>query len=105
DQALRRALRVLSKSGAGRAEVMTLAARNEKTRWRLEFARLPSVEERRSAAVNKLLLRAYQGYRKAYLEDLNHYWSGLAALQLAVVLLDLSALAAWSSLFANDRAA
>jgi hypothetical protein len=105
DQAIQRALRALSSSGRRRAEVMTLAARNEKTRWRLEFAHLPSVEERRSAAVNKLLLRAYQGYRKAYLEDLNHYWSGLAALQMGVVLLDLSALAAWSSLFANDRAA
>ncbi len=105
DQAIQRALRVLSKSGTRRAQVLALEARNEKTRWRLEFEHLPSVDERRSAAVNRSLLRAYQGYRKAYLEDLNHYWSGLAALQLGVVLLDLSALAGWSSLFANDRAA
>jgi len=105
DQAIQRALRVLTKSGTRRAEVLTLEARNEKTRWRLEFEHLPSVDERRSAAVNRSLLRAYQGYRKAYLEDLNHHWSGLAALQMGVVLLDLSALAGWSALFTNDRAA
>ena len=105
DQAIERALRGLSKTGARKAEVLALQARNEKTRWRLEFEHLASVDERRSAAVHKALLRAYRGYRNAYLEDLNHYWSGLAALQAGVILLELSALDTWSALFKNARAA
>src|SRR5262245_50054792 len=60
---------------------LTLEGRNEKTLWRLEWDQLDNVAKRRSAATNRMLRKAYEAYRKAYPFDLNHYWSGLAALQ------------------------
>src|SRR5262245_40819136 len=45
--------------------------------------------KRRSAATNRMLRKAYEAYRKAYLFDLNHYWSGLAALQQGTITLEL----------------
>ncbi len=53
-----------------------MEGRNEKTLWRLEWDKLDNVVERRSAATNRRLRKAYEAYRTAYLFDLNHYWSG-----------------------------
>src|SRR4051794_395925 len=82
-----------------RAEALALEGRNAKTRWRLEFEGLPDLAVRRERATNRTLLKAYEAYRAAYLGDLNHYWSGLAALQMGTVALDLSREAAWEDAF------
>ena len=84
-----------------RVEALTLEGRNEKTLWRLEWDKLDNVAERRAAATNKMLRRAYEAYRKAYLFDLNHYWSGLAALQQGTITLDLSNEEIWQDTFDN----
>ena len=89
-------------SAAQRAEALALQGRNQKTRWRLSFEELQDVGERRRRATNRVLLRAYEAYREAYLVDLNHYWSGLAALQMGTVALDLSREEAWSDAFDDD---
>ena len=84
-----------------RVEALTLEGRNEKTLWRLEWDKLNNVAERRGAAINRMLRRAYEAYRKAYLFDLNHYWSGLAALQQGTITLDLSNEEMWQDTFDN----
>ena len=73
-----------------RLEALGLKARNLKTRWRMGFEDLEEQAMRRSAAFNGLLKECYDAYREAFYADLNHYWSGLAALQMAVILVDLS---------------
>jgi hypothetical protein len=60
---------------------------------------LDSVPTRRSAATNRGLRKAYEAYRKAYLFDLNHYWSGLAALQQGTIVLELSKEEMWQDTF------
>ena len=45
--------------------------------------------------------QAYEAYRKAYLFDLNHYWSGLAALQQGTITLELSIEETWQDTFDN----
>jgi hypothetical protein len=80
---------------------LTLEGRNEKTLWRLEWDQLDTVAKRRSAATNRMLRKAYEAYRKAYLFDLNHYWSGLAALQQGTITLELSIEEMWQDTFDN----
>jgi hypothetical protein len=84
-----------------RAEANALQARNLKTLWRLGFEGLPDLARRRETATNRTLLRTYEAYRKAYLGDLNHYWSGLAALQQGTVALELSTEEVWQDIFDN----
>ena len=48
-----------------------------------------------------MLRKAYEAYRKAFLFDLNHYWSGLAALQQGTIALDLSKEEMWQDTFDN----
>jgi tetratricopeptide (TPR) repeat protein len=84
-----------------RVEALTLEGRNEKTLWRLEWDKLDNVAERRGAATNRMLRKAYEAYRKAYLFDLNHYWSGLAALQQGTITLELSNEEMWQDTFDN----
>ena len=99
DHAIARVLDSERASAGQRAEALALEGRNAKTRWRLEFEALPDVPRRRERATNRNLLRAYEAYRAAYLVDLNHYWSGLAALQMGTVAQDLSREAAWQDAF------
>jgi hypothetical protein len=82
-----------------RVEALTLEGRNEKTLWRLEWDKFDNVTERRGAATNRMLRAAYEAYRKAYLFDLNHYWSGLAALQQGTITLELSNEEIWQDTF------
>ena len=84
-----------------RVEALTLEGRNEKTLWRLEWDQLDNVAERRGAATNRMLRKAYETYRKAYLFDLNHYYSGLAALQQGTITLELSKEDMWQDTFDN----
>jgi len=84
-----------------RVEALTLEGRNEKTLWRLEWDKLDNVAERRGAATNRMLRKAYEAYRKAYFFDLNHYWSGLAALQQGIITLELSNEEIWQDAFDN----
>jgi hypothetical protein len=85
-----------------RVEALALRGRNEKTRWREQFEKLTTVQERRSTATSEMLRSSYSGYADAFRENLNHFWSGVAALQMGVVFLDLTKDEGWTSSFAND---
>src|SRR5262249_20114431 len=76
--AIARASRIDKLSASQRAEANALRARNLKTLWRLDFEAQAELAKRRETATNRALREAYEAYRRAYLGDLNHYWSGLA---------------------------
>lgn len=88
-----------------RAEALALNGRNLKTLWRLDFDTLASVADRRRKATNRNLVRSYEMYRKAYLADLNHFYSGLAALQMGVIAQELSADPTWQNAFEDNEQA
>jgi hypothetical protein len=85
-----------------RAEALALRGRNLKTLWRLDFESLDAVAERREKATNRNLLGSYEAYRKAYMVDLNHFYSGLAALQMGVVAQELALDPAWEDAFEDS---
>ena len=88
-----------------RAEALALHGRNLKTLWRLDFEALGSVVERREKATNRNLVGSYEAYRKAYMVDLNHFYSGLTALQMGVIAQDLARDAAWEDAFEDTEQA
>lgn len=91
EQAIKRVLDRKDITVQNRAEARALQGRNQKTRWRHGFENLPSVEERRRAAMSGGALHAcYEAYRNAFYEDLNHFYSGINALQMGTTFLDLS---------------
>jgi hypothetical protein len=107
DQAIERVLASQDVTSTDRVEALALKGRNQKTQWRLEFEDLQSVAERRQAAMNQALREAYEAYRAAFYQDLNHFWSGLAALQMGTIFLDLSEGGddLWKSTFDDDARA
>jgi hypothetical protein len=102
DHAIERVLKGESTTRKQLAEALALKGRNQKTRWRLEYEGRETTEERRKAAMSRLLLRSYEAYRDAYFEDLNHFYSGLNALQMGTVLVDLAAEPRWYDAFESD---
>jgi len=105
DQAIKRVIDGKEAGREQRVEALTLAGRNQKTRWRLQFDHLATTEERRDAAMSRALIRSHEDYRKAFLQDLNHFYAGLAALQMGTILLDLSKGKTWYDAFDNDSEA
>lgn len=100
--AIARVLRIDKLSTGQRAEANALRARNLKTLWRLDFEAQAELAKRRETATNRALREAYEAYRRAYLGDLNHYWSGLAALQQGTIALALSDGNVWEDAFDNS---
>jgi hypothetical protein len=94
------------RSTAGqRAEALALQGRNLKTLWRLDFEALDKVADRRQMATNRNLLGSYETYRKAYLVDLNHFYSGLAALQMGIIAQELALDPTWEDAFEDSEQA
>jgi hypothetical protein len=102
NQAIARVLNNEKASASDRAEARALKGRNLKTLWRLQWEPLPTLAERRQKAIKRILRESYAAYLDAYLFDLNHYWSGLAALQLGTLMLELATEPSWRAVFKNQ---
>jgi tetratricopeptide (TPR) repeat protein len=105
DQAIKRVLANERVSWADRTEALSLMGRNAKTRWRMEFEAIQDIAGRRKAATNRQLIAAYDGYRRAYSGDLDHFWSGLAALQMCAIAKNLANEEQWEDSFDSEREA
>jgi hypothetical protein len=106
DQAIERVLKSSEAVSGQRVEALALQGRNKKTRWRADVESRKTVADRRSVAMNRLLRESFKAYRGAFREDLNHYWSGLAALQMGNIFHELSGQGeSWKNTFDdNDEA-
>jgi len=106
DQAVKRMLANPDVRGPERAELGSLAASNMKQRWMQEWSPVEDLEARREAAFRSTWLRrSYETYDSAFAEDRNHFYSGLNALALLVVLLELRKdhTEAWTAMFDTDE--
>lgn len=103
DQATGRALANPLLGNSQRAEAFAVLGRNQKSLWRREFSAETGLKSRRKAATNHRLIESYKKYRDAFLIDLNHYWSGLAALQMNAIARDLSKDDIWQKSFMNPN--
>ena len=90
-----------------RAEARALAASNLKARWIAAWRALPETDRPRAALRSPLLHQALTAYHEAFLEDLDHYYSGINALALHTIVLDLARRvpAAWEVRFATEAEA
>jgi hypothetical protein len=106
DRAIDRVLGNSKATRAHRAEALSLKGRNQKTRWHSGLRALDTREQRREHALTRTFLGCYEAYYEALLQDLNHFYPGLNALQMATILLDLSKdEEAWYDIFDTDEKA
>jgi hypothetical protein len=96
DQALRRVLVHKETTPRERAEAYTLLGRNAKTRWIEDWqgaggAQQPPEKWRESALRSRYLQESYEACAKGFNEDLNHFYSGLNALAMLKVMIELAA--------------
>ena len=93
---------------AERAEAFALIGRNLKSRWRETWEKLDRDKRPATALRSSLLLQSYEAYLRAFRQDLNHFYSGLNALFMLTIVLELAEKLpeAWSGRFAGgDEAA
>ena len=92
------------------AEAHALLGSNEKERWIKEWDQCSgedesSVSQRRTLALRSAFLRkAWQRYADGFAEDLNHYYSGLNALAMLTIRVELARLMpeVWTEAFEDD---
>jgi hypothetical protein len=106
DHAIERILNNPRTNQTDRIEALALKGRNQKTRWRLGFLSEKNIRDRRLCAMSRELCNAHEAYWEAFERDLNHYYSGVNALQLGKIFMDLTANdEAWMSIFSDDEEA
>ena len=103
EQALERAARPnQTGSDKDRAEIYALMARNNKTLWESKWSKKKDLGQRQKAAlISPHLERSFELYKKGFVEDRNHFYSGLNALAMGTILLELAAIHAndWENNF------
>jgi hypothetical protein len=107
DQAVARVLENRAIRGAERAEFQSLLASNATTRWLQEWEGRESDARPEAALRSPRLEVAHQTYGDGFAADRNHFYSGLNALALLTVQLELarSLPDVWSERFETDEAA
>jgi hypothetical protein len=91
DQAVERALQNHEISANGRAEIRTLMGRNTKNRWEQSWANLTTVDAAQKAALaSQYLENSFDLCRAGFIEDRNHFYSGLNALAMVTMLTELA---------------
>lgn len=104
DRALRRVLEDGRATQAERAEAHSLLGRNLKEKWKAVWIDLPAAERRAAALRSPFLMQSYEEYKKGFLEDLNHYYSGINALGLLTTMTTLATAMpdVWNDSFADE---
>ena len=108
DEAVERVLVNPEVRGPQRAELESLRASNRKTRWINEWTSVDDGSERAQRALRSAWSGdAYERYWAAFAYDRNHVYSGLNALAMVSVLLDLGERLpdVWASRYDSDEAA
>jgi tetratricopeptide (TPR) repeat protein len=88
-----------------RAEVHSLMGRNLKEKWKADWIKLPADKRKAAALRSPLLKQSYDEYKKGFMEDLNHYYSGINALALLTTMTTLAQALpeVWNESFEDDE--
>jgi tetratricopeptide (TPR) repeat protein len=90
EEALLRVVDHRDTSARDRAEAWSLLGRNLKTRWRDGWKELGAESRRLRALDSPLLMQSYDAYCRGFRQDLNHFYSGLNALAMLTVAIELA---------------
>jgi len=103
NQAIRQVMSAKRTTLEQQAEALALEGRNMKSLWRARLEGAADVDAARQQALDARALKSYESYRRAFYRDLNAFYPGLAALQMAHILRLLADLPGWRNLFKGDR--
>jgi hypothetical protein len=106
EQAANRALKSSNLSDWDSAETYSLIASNNKTQWHGELESKSDLAERqRSALASPFLEQSYEFYRKGFERHRSHYYSGLNAVAMLLIQIELAKLHPdqWALEFKNER--
>jgi hypothetical protein len=91
DQAVERALENKEISAAGRAEIRALMGRNAKNQWEESWSGLSDENAAQKVALTSPHLeKSFELYRAGFIEDRNHFYSGLNALAMVTMMVELA---------------
>jgi len=91
DQALERALQNRGISSWDRAEIRALMARNAKALWEADWRDLQELTDiQKEALASPYLEKSCDLYRQGFVEDRNHFYSGLNALAMVTIRVKLA---------------
>ena len=91
DQAVERALQNREISPPQRAEIRALMGRNAKNQWERSWANLNGTDAvQRAALASPYLEKSLDLYRAGFVEDRNHFYSGLNALAMVTMMTELA---------------
>ncbi|MEA2488786.1 MAG: hypothetical protein QOH21_578 [Acidobacteriota bacterium] len=91
DNAIDRVLSHPRATKTERSEALALRGRNAKSQWLASWRELPSVEQKRDAALTSpFLAEACDAYHQAFLLDLHNFYPGLNALACALLIVQLA---------------
>jgi hypothetical protein len=91
DQAVERALQNKEISARDRAEVLALMGRNAKTQWEQSWATATDADAaQKTALASPYLEKSFDLYREGFIADRNHFYSGLNALAMVIMLTELA---------------
>lgn len=90
DQAIKRVLERTDTSGQDRAEAFSLMARNAKANWRSQWKDVAPEKQREEALRSRYLEESLKAYTDGFDEALNHFYSGLNALGMLKIQIELA---------------
>jgi Tetratricopeptide Repeats-Sensor len=108
DEAVERVVGNPDVRGPERAELESLRASNQKTRWAAEWMNVDDIGQRAQRALRSPWVEStYDAYWTAFASDRNHFYSGLNALAMVAILLDLAQRFPdpWSARYDSDEEA
>jgi tetratricopeptide (TPR) repeat protein len=102
--ALQRVLKNRSASSFERAEARSLIGRNLKEQWKADWVDMPPEKRKAASLRSPFLKQSFDEYRKGFIEDLNHFYSGINALAMVRVMTDLATAMPeiWNESFEDD---
>src|SRR5215208_176678 len=105
DLALKRVLGDMSTTEKERAEGHSLIASNSKGKWRSEWIDLPAGQRQPTALRSPFLEQSYNEYKKGFIEDLDHFYSGINALGMLTIMVELATALpdVWKEKFEDDE--
>jgi hypothetical protein len=88
-----------------RAEARSLIGRNLKEKWKAAWINLPAAQRQSAALRSPYLKQSYEEYKRGFIEDLNHYYSGINALGMLKTMAEMAAALpeVWNESFEDDE--
>src|SRR5215208_3524988 len=105
--ALQRILQDTSTIEKERAEAHSLIGSNSKSTWKAEWTDLPAGQRQPTALRPPHLEQSYEEYKQGFIEDLDHFYSGINALAMLTIMIELATALpdVWKEGFEDDEEA